>query len=245
SLLGQNVNSYGLEFSPAYEFADLLQKIDQVTGLWRVRFVTSHPKDLSDKLIETIAAGTHICEHIHLPVQAGSNDVLKRMNRKYTREYYLSRLEKIRDLIPEVGITTDIIVGFPGESDRDFLLTLDLVEQCNFSQAFTFMYSKRSGTVAANMPDQISLDVRKARLQELMNLQKEKSLEWRQKMLGKNYEVLVEGPSKTNPDRLTGRTRSNELVVFAGNKSLIGTMANVRIIKAGPWTLLGEINLRQ
>jgi tRNA-2-methylthio-N6-dimethylallyladenosine synthase len=242
SLLGQNVNSYGLEFSPAYDFTDLLQEIDHIPGLWRVRFITSHPKDLSDKLIETIAAGTHLCEHIHLPVQAGSNNVLKRMNRKYTREYYLSRLEEIRKHIPEVSITTDIIVGFPGESDNDFLLTLDLVEQCNFSQAFTFMYSKRSGTVAADMPDQIPLDVKKARLQELMTLQKDKSLEWRQKMLGKNYEILVEGPSKTNPDRLTGRTRSNELVVFAGDNSIIGTMVNVKIIEAGPWTMLGEIS---
>jgi tRNA-i(6)A37 thiotransferase enzyme MiaB len=242
SLLGQNVNSYGLKFSPVYDFADLLQEIDQIPGLWRVRFITSHPKDLSDKLIETIAAGTHLCEHIHLPVQAGSNDVLKRMNRIYTREYYLSRLEKIRELIPEVSITTDIIVGFPGESDNDFLLTLDLVEQSNFSQAFTFMYSKRTGTVAADMPDQIPLDVKKARLQELMTLQKDKSLEWRQKMLGKSYEILVEGPSKTNPDRLTGRTRSNELVVFTGDSSIIGTMVNVKIIEASPWTLLGEIS---
>ncbi|HWQ71639.1 MAG TPA: tRNA (N6-isopentenyl adenosine(37)-C2)-methylthiotransferase MiaB [Desulfitobacteriaceae bacterium] len=244
SLLGQNVNSYGLEFSPAYDFADLLKEVDQIPGLWRVRFITSHPKDLSDKLIAAIAAGTHLCEHIHLPVQAGSNAVLQRMNRKYTREYYLSRLAKIRELIPEVSITTDIIVGFPGETASDFLQTLELVEQGNFSQAFTFMYSKRSGTAAASMPEQIPLDVKKARLQELMLLQKDKSLAWRQKMLGKNYEILVEGPSKTNPDRLSGRTRSNELVVFPGNNSMIGTLVNVKIIEAGPWTMLGEISQR-
>ncbi|HWQ89459.1 MAG TPA: tRNA (N6-isopentenyl adenosine(37)-C2)-methylthiotransferase MiaB, partial [Desulfitobacteriaceae bacterium] len=241
TLLGQNVNSYGLEFLPAYDFADLLQEIAQISRLWRVRFMTSHPKDLSDKLIATIAAGSNLCEHIHLPVQAGSNEILHKMNRRYTREYYLSSLGKIHQQIPGVSITTDIIVGFPGESEDDFLLTLDLVKQSNFSQAFTFMYSKRSGTPAAEMPDQIPLHIKKRRLQELMNLQKEKSLEWRQNMLSKSYQILVEGPSKTNPQRLTGRTRSNELVVFTGDSSLIGTMTNVRITEAGPWTLVGEI----
>lgn len=241
TLLGQNVNSYGLEFSPTYDFADLLQEVDQISGLWRVRFITSHPKDLSDKLITTIADGTNLCEHIHLPIQAGSNDILQRMNRKYTREYYVSRVEKILELIPGVSITTDFIVGFPGESDKDFSDTLDLVKQCNFSQAYTFMFSKRSGTLATDMPDQIPLDIKKRRLQELMNLQKEKGLKWRQNMLGKNYEILVEGPSKTNPERLTGRTRGNELVVFDGNSSIIGTLINVKILEAGPWTLLGEV----
>ena len=242
TLLGQNVNSYGLEFLPAYDFADLLQEIAQIPRLWRVRFMTSHPKDLSDKLIAAIAAGNNLCEHIHLPVQAGSNDILHKMNRRYTREYYLSRLGKIRQQIPGVSITTDIIVGFPGESEDDFLLTLDLVKQSNFSQAFTFMYSKRSGTLAADMPEQVPLHIKKRRLQELMNLQKEKSLAWRQKMLGQSYQILVEGPSKTNSQRLTGRTRSNELVVFTGDSSLIGTITNVRITEAGPWTLVGEIS---
>ena len=164
------------------------------------------------------------------------------MNRKYTREYYVSRVDKIRELIPGVSITTDFIVGFPGESDNDFSDTLDLVKQSNFSQAYTFMFSKRSGTPAANMPDQIPLDIKKRRLQELMNLQKGKGLKWRQNMLDKNYEILVEGPSKTNPERLTGRTRGNELVVFDGNSSIIGTLTNVKILEVGPWTLLGEIN---
>ncbi len=242
TLLGQNVNSYGLEFSPTYDFANLLQEVNQISGLWRVRFITSHPKDLSDKLITTIATGTNICEHIHLPIQAGSNEILQRMNRKYTREYYLSRVEKIREQIPGVSLTTDFIVGFPGESENDFAATLDLIKQIDFSQAYTFMFSKRSGTLAADMPDQIPLTIKKRRLQELMNLQKEKGLKWRQNMLGKNYEILVEGPSKTNPDRLTGRTRGNELVVFVGNDSLIGNLTNVKILEAGPWTLLGEIN---
>ncbi len=241
TLLGQNVNSYGLEYSPAYDFADLLQEVDQIPGLWRVRFITSHPKDLSDKLITTIAAGTNLCEHIHLPIQAGNNAILQRMNRKYTKEYYISRLDKIRELIPGVSITTDLIVGFPGESENDFSDTLGLVEQSDFSQAYTFMFSKRSGTQAAEMTGQIPLDIKKRRLQDLMNLQKDKSLKWRQNMLGKNYEILVEGTSKTNANRLTGRTRGNELVVFVGNSSIIGTLVNVKILEAGPWTLLGEL----
>ena len=242
TLLGQNVNSYGREFDPAYDFADLLSEVDQITGLLRVRFTTSHPKDLSDKLIDTIAAGNKLCEHIHLPVQAGSNAVLKGMNRKYTREYYLNRVEQIRDRIPQVSLTTDFIVGFPGESEEDFVQTLDLVQQVGFSQAFTFIYSKRSGTPAAIMPYQVPLDVKKHRLQRLIDLQTRQSLAWRQAMLGKSYEVLVEGPSKTNPDRFTGRTRGNELVVFEGEPSLIGKLVTVKMVEAGSWTLVGTVD---
>jgi tRNA-2-methylthio-N6-dimethylallyladenosine synthase len=241
TLLGQNVNSYGLEFETPYDFADLLQEVDKIPGLLRVRFMTSHPKDLSDKLIETVAKGVHLCEHFHLPFQAGSNQILQRMNRKYTREYYLSRIEKVREIIPEASFTTDVIVGFPGESEDDFEQTLEIIKQVNYSQAFTFMYSKRSGTPAAVMGDQIPLDIKKRRLQRLMNLQNAKSLEWRQKMLGRIYEVLVEGPSKSNPDRLTGRTRGNELVVFSGDEELIGSIVKIQMRDARSWTLFGEI----
>lgn len=244
TLLGQNVNSYGKELTPAYDFADLLQEVDQIPGLYRVRFITSHPKDLSDKLIETIAHGKHLCEHIHLPIQAGSNSILRSMNRQYTREYYLSRVAHIRELIPNVSLTTDFIVGFPGESEEDFAQTLDVVLQVQYSQAFTFLYSKRSGTPAAVMPNQIALDVKKKRLQELMNLQTQASLEWRERMVGKTYEVLVEGSSKTNPERLTGRTRGNELVVFNGDSELSGQLINVQIVEAGSWTLVGEVVYR-
>lgn len=245
TLLGQNVNSYGKEFSPAYDFADLLHQVDQITRLLRIRFITSHPKDLSDKLIQTVAEGEKLCEHFHLPIQSGSNIILERMNRKYTREYYLSRARKIRELIPDASITTDIIVGFPGESEEDFEQTLALMNQAHYSQAFTFMYSKRSGTLAAKMEDQIPLEVKKRRLQKLMSVQNQESLEWRQHKIGKMVEVLVEGPSKTNPERLTGRTRGNELVVFNGNLETIGSLVNVRITEAGTWTLTGErlINL--
>jgi len=241
TLLGQNVNSYGKELSPAYDFADLLHQVDQIASLLRIRFITSHPKDLSDKLIETVAEGEKLCEHFHLPIQSGSNFILERMNRKYTREYYLSRVRKIRELIPNASITTDIIVGFPGESEVDFEQTLAMMNQAHYSQAFTFMYSKRSGTLAATMEDQIPLDVKKRRLQKLMSVQNQESLEWRQHMIGKWVEVLVEGPSKTNSKRLTGRTRGNELVVFNGTLEMIGSLVNVRIIEAGSWTLIGEV----
>jgi len=241
TLLGQNVNSYGKEFSPAYDFADLLHEVDQIPLLLRIRYITSHPKDLSDKLIETVAKGEKLCEHFHLPIQSGSNFILERMNRKYTREYYLSRVQKIRELLPQASLTTDIIVGFPGESEEDFEHTLSIMNTVHYSQAFTFMYSKRSGTPAAIMEDQISLDVKKRRLQRLMSVQNQESLEWRQHMIGKVYEVLIEGPSKTNPKRLTGRTRGNELVVFTGNPEIIGTLVNVRVVEAGSWTLVGDI----
>lgn len=242
TLLGQNVNSYGKEFSPAYDFADLLQAVDQIPGLLRVRFITSHPKDLSDKLISTVASGKKLCEHFHLPIQSGSNFILERMNRKYTREYYLSRVRKIQEFLPRASLTTDIIVGFPGESEQDFEQTIEMVNMVHYSHAFTFMYSKRSGTLAAEMEDQIPLDVKKRRLQRLMSVQNAKSLEWRQQMAGRTFEVLVEGPSKTNPERLTGRTRGNELVVFNGPADCIGSLVNIRITEAGTWTLVGDID---
>ena len=241
TLLGQNVNSYGKEFLPAFDFADLLHKVDQIPRLLRIRYITSHPKDLSDKLIQTVAEGEKLCEHFHLPIQSGSNFILQRMNRKYTREYYLSRVRKIRELLPQASLTTDIIVGFPGESEEDFEQTLAMMRTVHYSQAFTFMYSKRSGTLAANMEDQIPLDVKKRRLQRLMSVQNQESLEWRQPMIGKVYEVLVEGPSKMNSERLAGRTRGNELVVFSGNPEMIGSLVNVRIVEVGSWTLRGEI----
>lgn len=240
-LLGQNVNSYGKDFSPAYDFADLLRQVNQIDSLVRIRFITSHPKDLSDKLIETVAKGEKLCEHFHLPLQSGSNFILERMNRKYTKEFYLSRVQKIRELIPHASLTTDIIVGFPGETEEDFEQTLAVLKQVHYSQAFTFMYSKRSGTPAAKMENQIPLDIKKRRLQKLIRVQNQESLEWRQQMLGKTVEVLVEGPSKTNPERLTGRTRGNELVVFNGSVDAIGSLVNVRIKEAGTWTLLGVV----
>ncbi|NLM20745.1 MAG: tRNA (N6-isopentenyl adenosine(37)-C2)-methylthiotransferase MiaB [Peptococcaceae bacterium] len=242
TLLGQNVNSYGLKDGFAYDFSDLLQEIDDLEGLYRVRFTTSHPKDLSDKLITTVAQGKHLCEHFHLPLQAGSNRILEAMNRKYTREYYLERVERILQEIPQARLTTDLIVGFPGETEEDFELTLDMVRKVHYSQAFTFMYSPRSGTAAATMPDQVPLDVKKLRLQKLMELQNARSLAWRKNMLGQEYEILVEGPSKSDPEQLTGRTRGNEIVVFKGTDSMVGKLLTVKITSANSWTLFGELS---
>lgn len=240
TLLGQNVNSYGKQDGFDYDFADLLAKADKIDGLQRIRFMTSHPKDLSDKLIKTISQGDKICEHIHLPFQAGSNRVLEAMNRNYTREFYLERVESILREIPEVRLTTDIIVGFPGETEEDFEQTLDLVNKVHFSQAFTFMFSKRSGTAAADLPDQIPLEVKKFRLQKLIELQNARSLSWRQQMIGRSYEILVEGTSKTEKKLLTGRTRGNEVVVFEGSDNMTGKMVSVKVISANSWTLFGE-----
>lgn len=240
TLLGQNVNSYGKKDGFAYDFSDLLIEIDKIEGLYRIRFMTSHPKDLSDKLIETVAQGEHICEHFHLPFQAGSNRILETMNRGYTREYYLERIDSILKNIPEARLTTDIIVGFPGETEEDFEQTLDIVARVSFNQAFTFMFSKRSGTVGSLLPDQVPLDTKKNRLQRLMGLQNTQSLDWRQKMLGRCYEILVEGPSKSDPNALTGRTRGNEIVVFKGEESLVGKLVTVAITSANSWTLFGE-----
>ena len=242
TLLGQNVNSYGKKDGFAYDFSDLLTEIDKIKGLYRIRFMTSHPKDFSDKLIETVARGEHICEHFHLPFQAGSNQVLTAMNRGYTREYYLERIARILGIVPEARLTTDIIVGFPGETEEDFELTLDLVNTVPFNQAFTFMFSKRSGTAGALLPDQVPLDIKKNRLQRLMVLQNSQSLSWRQKMIGNRYEILVEGPSKSDPKYLTGRTRGNEIVVFESREDLVGSLVSVTIRSANSWTLFGELS---
>jgi len=202
--------------------------------------MTSHPKDLSNKLITTVAQSQNICEQFHLPFQAGSNRVLEAMNRKYTREYYMERVDNILREIPHARLSTDIIVGFPGETEEDFEQTLDLVSKVHFAQAFTFMFSKRSGTAAADLPEQIPLEVKKHRLQRLIELQNSRSLSWRQKMIGNSYEILVEGTSKTDQKLLTGRTRGNEVAVFEGNEDLVGKLVKIKIISANSWTLYGE-----
>ncbi len=241
TLLGQNVNSYGKDLPEPVDFADLLLEVNKIPAIERVRFTTSHPRDLTDKMILAVAQGEKICQHFHLPVQAGSDQVLKKMNRGYTREYYLERVAKIREIIPNAGLSTDLIVGFPGETEEDFQQTLDLLQRVEFDAAFTFLYSPRSGTPAAKMAEQLSAEVKKDRLQRLMTLQNEISLRQNQKLLGKVVEVLVEGESKTNKEKLTGRTRANELVVFAGPKNLAGQLIPVKIIEAGTWTLEGEL----
>ncbi len=241
TLLGQNVNSYGHGLEKEIDFADLLEMASAVEGINRIRFTTSHPKDMSDKLIGAVAILPKVCEHIHVPLQAGSNEVLRRMNRHYTREHYLELTHKIRQRIPGVAITSDLIVGFPGESEEDFLDTLDMVKKVRFEAAFTFMYSPRSGTRAASWEEQLDLEEKKERLQRLNQVQYQIATEINQSMQGSIKEVMVEGPSKTNPEKLTSRTRTNHIVIFSGPKDLIGQLINVRIIEARTFSLFGEV----
>ena len=241
TLLGQNVNSYGKTLNRDYDFVDLLRDINEIDGIERIRFMTSHPKDLSDKLIEAYKSLDKLCEHLHLPVQSGSNRILKEMNRKYTREDYLLIIKKLKEAVPNIAITTDIIVGFPGETEEDFNETLELVKEVEYDSAFTFLYSIREGTRAAKMENQIDDKVKHARFQKLSDLLNDISLGKNEKLLGETFEVLVEEVSKNNPEVLTGRTRSNKLVHFKGDKSLIGTMVNVKIENAKTFTLEGNI----
>lgn len=239
TLLGQNVNSYGLDLRDGSSFAGLLRSLEDVEGIERVRFMTSHPKDLSDDLILAIRDCSKVCEHLHLPVQAGSNNILREMNRKYTRESYFELTDRIRSRMPEISLTTDIIVGFPGETDADFAQTLDLIGKVRFDYVYTFLYSKRSGTPAAKKEDQISEEVKKERFDSLLALQNRIGRELNESLAGKSVEVLVEGPSKNSINMLTGRTRTNKIVNFKGNIDLTGKLVNVRITNIGTWSLEG------
>lgn len=241
TLLGQNVNSYGKGLDETVDFADLLAMAAEVEGIDRVRFTTSHPKDMSEKLIDTIASNPVICEHVHVPLQAGSNRILQRMNRGYTREHYLELTNRMRERIPGVAITSDLIVGFPGEEEDDFADTLDMVEKVRFDAAFTFMYSPRRGTRAAEFTDQIPLEVKKARLSQLNLIQYRIAREINQALEGKIEEVLVEGPSKTDKTKLTSRTRTNRVVIITGSEDLVGKIIPVRITKGNSFSLFGEV----
>jgi len=241
TLLGQNVNSYGQGLSVEVDFADLLAMVNKIDGIERIRFTTSHPKDITDKLIDAIAVNQKVCEHIHVALQAGSNRILERMNRKYSREHYMEICLRMREKIPGLAITTDIIVGFPGETEEDFLQTLDLVKKVRFDAAFTFMYSIRSGTRAAEYLDQIPLEVKKSRLLKLNEVQYQIATELNKEMEGTIQEVLVEGPSKTDKNKLTARTRTNRIVIFSGPDHLTGELINVRITEAKTFSLFGEL----
>jgi len=240
TLLGQNVNSYGKDLKERIDFADLLGFINQIDGLKRIRFTTSHPRDLSDKLIEKMAELDKVCEHLHLPVQSGSDKILSRMKRGYTREYYKNLVEKLRQAISEIALTTDIIVGFPGETEEDFQDTLDLVKTVGFDGAFTFCYSPLRGTEAAEFEGRIPEEVSKERLRRLIKLQQTITLKKNESLLGKKFEVLVEGVSKKNSEELQGRTRTNKIVVFKGKEELIGNIVSVKIISSGCWALRGN-----
>ena len=227
-LLGQNVNSYGKTLKDPVTFAQLLEKVEQIEGLKRIRFMTSHPKDLSDELIEYMSKSRKVCHHLHLPMQSGSSRILKIMNRHYDKEKYLGLVEKIRTAVPDISLTTDIIVGFPGETEEDFQETLDVVEKSDFDTAFTFIYSKRSGTPAAKMEDQVPEDVVKDRFDRLLKLVQEKGREVSSRFQGEVQEVLVETESKEK-GIFTGRTQYNLLAHFPGTPDLLGKYVNVRL----------------
>lgn len=227
-LLGQNVNSYGKNLEQPVTFAELLREVNKIEGLKRIRFMTSHPKDLSDELIEYMSKSRKVCHHLHLPMQSGSSRILKIMNRHYDKEKYLGLVEKIRTAVPDISLTTDIIVGFPGETEEDFQETLDVVEKSDFDTAFTFIYSKRSGTPAAKMEDQVPEDVVKDRFDRLLKLVQEKGREVSSRFQGEVQEVLVETESKEK-GIFTGRTQYNLLVHFPGTPDLLGKYVNVRL----------------
>lgn len=241
TLLGQNVNSYGKGLEREMDFADLLREVNKVDGLERVRFMTSHPKDVSERLIDAMAECDKVCEHGHFALQSGSTRVLEKMNRKYSREDYLNLVRKLRKAMPDVAITTDIIVGFPGETEEDFEETLTLVEEIQFDSAFTFIYSQREGTPAASYEEQVSEEAKRNRFNNLIKIVNESMANKNKAYEGKIVEVLVEGPSKNDETKLMGRTRTSKLVNFNGNSDYIGKLVNVKITKANSFSLIGEI----
>lgn len=226
-LLGQNVNSYGKNLENPVSFAELLQKIEQIEGLKRIRFMTSHPKDLSDELIQVMAKSKKICRHLHLPVQSGSSRLLELMNRHYNKEQYLQLVDKIKKAMPGIALTTDIIVGFPGETEEDFEETMDVVRQAEYANAFTFLYSKRTGTKAAAMENQVPQEIVKDRFDRLLKLVQEKAEKFAQKDVGSVKEVLVEEVNRHDCSLLTGRLSNNILVHFPGKKEMVGQFVNV------------------
>ena len=239
-LLGQNVNSYGKTLETPVTFSQLLKEVEKIEGLRRIRFMTSHPKDLSDELIQTMAESKKICHHLHLPLQSGSSRVLKEMNRRYDKEKYLQLVDKIREAIPDISLTTDIMVGFPGETEEDFQETLDVVRKANYDTAFTFIYSKRSGTPAAGMENQVPEDVVKDRFSRLLSLVQEKGRENSSRFQGSVQEVLVEDENREK-GTLTGRTQHNLLVHFPGDKELIGKYVNVSLDTCKGFYYFGHI----
>ena len=240
TLLGQNVNSYGKGLEEEIDFAKLLRMINEIEGLERVRFMTSHPKDLTLDVIMAIKECDKLCEQIHLPVQSGSNSILKKMNRHYTREYYLDLVKKIKEEIPGVTLTTDIIVGFPGETEEDFQETLELVKEVGYSSAFTFIYSRRNNTPADMMLNQVSEEDKHHRFNRLVAAVNERVIAQNKAEEGNILEVLVEGNSKNDAEKLTGRTRTGRLVNFTGEGISAGDIVNVKITRAQNFSLIGE-----
>ena len=239
-LLGQNVNSYGKTLENPVSFAELLRKINEIDGLERIRFMTSHPKDLSDELIDAMRDCDKVCKYLHLPVQSGSSKILEKMNRRYTKEKYLELVDKIKAEIPDIMLSTDIIVGFPGETEEDFQETLDIIKKVKYSTAFTFIYSKRTGTPAATMEDQIPEDIVKDRFDRMLHILNPIIHEVNNSQVGKVIDVLVEEVSKHDEKIMTGRGDNNSLIHFEGSKDLIGQIIKVKIIDNKTFYLIGE-----
>jgi tRNA-2-methylthio-N6-dimethylallyladenosine synthase len=240
-LLGQNVNGYGKGMKGKISFSELLGHINQIDGLDRIRFITSHPRDLSEELIQAYSKLSKLCEHIHLPFQSGSDKILETMHRGYTKESYLERIDRLKKVCPSIAVTGDVIVGFPGEEEKDFEETLELIQKVRFDDLFSFKYSPRKGTRAAQFADQVEEKVKQDRLSVLQEIQKEITLRKNQEWEGCVGEVLVEGRSKQSNHDVTGRTRSNKIVNFEGDLSLVGKLVSVRITKAYPHSLRGGI----
>ena len=240
-LLGQNVNSYGKNLEHPITFAELLRRVEKIEGLERIRFMTSHPKDLSDELIETMRDSKKICRHLHLPLQSGSSEILKRMNRKYSKEQYLALVEKLRAAIPDISLTTDIIVGFPGETEEDFEETMDVVRKVRYDSAFTFIYSKRTGTPAATMPNQVPEDVVKNRFDRLLKEVQDIAAEVVKSHEGTVQKVLVEEIDTHEAGFVTGRLSNNTVVHFAGDASLIGKIVDVSLDEAKGFYYMGSL----
>lgn len=242
TLVGQNVNAYGVDFRPRHmDFADLLAAVNAIEGIARLRFVTSHPLDFTPHLIEALADLDKVCEALHLPFQAGADRILKLMRRGYTAEGYRELIGRIRAAVPDIALSTDVIVGFPGETEEEFLATRQMLELVRFDSMFLFNYSERPGTVAPDLPEQVAHDVKQRRFQGLLNMQKRIMLAANLAYEGQTYDVLVEGPSKKDPTRLTGRTRTNKIINFAGAATLMGEIVPVQVTRAGLYALEGEL----
>ncbi len=240
-LLGQNVNSYGKNLDEPISFSKLLKMVEEIDGIDRIRFMTSHPKDLSDELIKTMAESTKICRHIHLPLQSGSTEILKAMNRRYTKDDYLALVERIRAAMPDISITTDIIVGFPGETYEDVLETVDVIKKAMFDNAFTFIYSKRTGTPAASMPNQVDEETVKKHFDIVLSTVQETARIRTQRFAGKTVPVMCEEINEVDENFLDGRMSSNTVVHFKGDKSLIGSIVNVKLTEFHGFYYDGEI----
>ena len=238
-LLGQNVNSYGKTLRNPVSFAELLRNVEKIPGIERIRFMTSHPKDLSDELIEVLGSSKKICNHFHLPLQSGSTELLRKMNRHYTKERYLEIVDKLRAAVPDISITTDIIVGFPGETEEDFQETMDVVRKVRFDSAFTFIYSKRTGTPAAKMPGEVPEDLVKDRFDRLLALVQKTGREVSGRDVGKTLPVLVEERNRQDPGMVSGRLTNNTMVHFPGGAELIGSIVPVRLMESKGFYYIG------